>query len=117
MSLSTYKSQKGFTLIEVLVAIAILGIITTLIYGTFSQSHAVSTRLETTSEKYRAVRQIFQIMLDDLTGAYYLEQTAADQNPTTVFIGQSPGTTDSLSSSQPLLRFTILGHHRWQPNS
>jgi len=112
-----FRSQKGFTLIEVLVAISILAIITTLIYGTFSQSHAVSTRLEATSEKYRAVRQIFQSMLDDLTGAYYLEQTAADQTPLTVFIGQSPGATDSFSISQPLLRFTILGHRRWQPNS
>ena len=71
MSLSMYKSQKGFTLIEVLVAVAILGIITTLIYGTFSQSHAVTTRLEATSEKYRAVRQIFEIMMEDLSGADY----------------------------------------------
>ena len=109
--------EQAFTLIEVLVALAILAILSTLIYGTFSQSHTVSTRLEATSEKYRAVQQLFQIMLDDLTGAYYLEPTGTDQTPITVFIGQSPGAMNSLSESQPLLRFTSLGHRRWQPNS
>lgn len=111
------RSQQAFTLIEVLVALAILAILTTLIYGTFTQSHNVSTRLETTSERYQAVRQLFQIMLDDLTAAYYLEQTVTNQTPITVFIGTSPGATDSFLTTQPLLRFTTLGHRRWQPNS
>jgi len=111
------QSQKAFTLIEVLVALAILAILTTLIYGTFAQSHNVSTRLEATSERYQAVRQIFQIMLDDLTAAYYHEPIGIDQPSNTVFIGNSSSATGSLSTSQPLLRFTTLGHHRWQPNS
>lgn len=110
-------SQQAFTLIEVLVALAILAILTTLIYGTFTQSHNVSTRLEATSERYQAVRQLFQIMLDDLTASYYLETAGTDQTSSTVFIGKSPSATDSLSATQPLLRFTTMGHHRWQPDS
>jgi general secretion pathway protein J len=112
-----YRSQQAFTLIEVLVALGIFAILTTLIYGTFTQSHNISTRLEATSERYQAVRQLFQIMLDDLTAAYYLDPTGTNPTPLTVFIGTSPGTTDSFSTTQPLLRFTTLGHRRWQPNS
>jgi len=111
------SGRQAFTLIEVLVALAILAILTTMIYGTFTQSHNVSTRLEATSERYQAVRQLFQIMLDDLTAAYYLEQTGTDQTLSTLFIGKSPSATDSLLATQPLLRFTTLGHRRWQPNS
>jgi hypothetical protein len=56
-------------------------------------------------------------MLDDLSAAYYLEPSITDQNPTAVFIGRSALGADSFSTAQPLLRFTTLGHRRWQPDS
>jgi len=108
------RFEKAFTLIEVLIAVAILAILSTLIYGAVAQSHALSTRLEATSESYQTVRQLFQMMQEELSTAYYLEATGTDLTSNSVFIGRSPDLKESVSFTQPLLRFTNLGHHRWQ---
>jgi general secretion pathway protein J len=111
------RFEKAFTLIEVLIALAILAILSTMIYGAIAQSHALSTRLEATSETYQTVRQLFQMMQDELSTAYYLEPTGTALTSNSVFIGRSLNLKESVSSSQPLLRFATLGHRRWQSDS
>jgi general secretion pathway protein J len=111
------RHEKAFTLIEILIALAILAILSTLIYGTFAQSRLLATRMEATSEAYQTVRQIFQVMQDELSMAYYVEPTGADLTSNVVFIAKSPDLKGQLSTDQPLLRFTTLGHRRWQPDS
>ena len=111
------RFEKAFTLIEILIALAILAILSTVIYGAISQSHALSTRLEAMSESYQTLRQLFQMMQDDLSTAYYSESAGTNLTSAPVFIGSSLDLKASLSSSEPLLRFTTLGHRRWQSNS
>ncbi len=53
------KSSAGFTLIEVLLAILIGGLVLTSIYGIFSSVSSVSQRLEQEGEQYHKVRILF----------------------------------------------------------
>ena len=66
----SYRHQKGFTLIEVLVTIAILSIILSSIYGILSATIKAREIAEETSALYESGAGLIEIMASDLEGLY-----------------------------------------------
>jgi general secretion pathway protein J len=73
---------SGFTLVEVLVAISILAILMTSVYGIFTSVSVARERLDADSADYHRARVIFDRMGRELRGTYF---QARDQG--LVFIG------------------------------
>ena len=71
------RSERGFTLIEVLVAISILGILLTSVYGIFSSVSLARERLDADSAEYHRARVLFDRLGRELRGAYF---QPSDQN-------------------------------------
>lgn len=70
------RPEKGFTLIEVLVAISILAIVLTSVYGIFSSVSLARGRLQADSAEYHRARVIFDRLGRELRGAYFSAQDA-----------------------------------------
>jgi prepilin-type N-terminal cleavage/methylation domain-containing protein len=62
-------SRRGFTLLEVLVAVAILGIILTTVYGAVARTLQSKNRAEARAELYAAGREAVLRMADEIEGA------------------------------------------------
>ena len=75
-------SERGFTMIEVLVAISILAILLTSVYGIFSSVSLARERLDADSAEYHRARVLFDRLGRELRGAYF---QASD--PNLVFTG------------------------------
>lgn len=78
------RGTRGFTLVEVLVAISLLAIVLTSVYGVFSSVSATKQRLDGDSADYHLARVIFDRLGRELHGAYF---RAGDQ--TTLLRGGS----------------------------
>jgi len=63
--------RRGFTLIEVLVAISMLAIVMTAVYGIFGGVNAAKLRLDKDSADYHLARVVFDRFGRELHGAYY----------------------------------------------
>lgn len=74
--------SKGFTLIEILVAITITVLVLFTIYGTFISVSRARKQVETRSDGYRQARVIFDRIGREIRGAYVLPN-----NSNTVFAG------------------------------
>jgi general secretion pathway protein J len=70
-------SEQGFTLVEVLVAISILAILMTSIYGIFSSVSVARDRLDADSAEYHRARVVFDRLGRELRGTYFQPR---DQN-------------------------------------
>ncbi len=88
------ERSGGFTLVEILIAISILAILLTSVYGIFSSVSMARGRLEADSADYHRARVIFDRMGRELRGAYF---QARDRN--LVFTG---GVSDESSASLEL---------------
>ncbi len=64
-------SERGFTLVEVLVAISILAILLTSVYGIFSSVSLARERLDADSAEYHRARVLFDRLGRELRGAYF----------------------------------------------
>jgi general secretion pathway protein J len=64
------RSQAGFTLFEVLVAVTIIALLLTTVYGVFSSVSGAKARLETTGEGYHQARVLFERISREVRGAY-----------------------------------------------
>lgn len=90
-------SSKGFTLIEILVAVSISAVVITLVYTSLFQIIQTKDRVEETSALIHEVRVLFSRIEKDLTNAYprggvYLP-SASDQ---TYFLGTQEGENSRL---------------------
>lgn len=65
------RGVRGFTLIEVLVAISLLAIVMTSVYGIFGGVNAVKQRLDSDSADYHLARVVFDRLGRELHGSYY----------------------------------------------
>jgi len=64
------RSNHGFTLIEVVVAVALLSLILSSVYGIFSTISTTEKRLQSESELYHQARVIFDRVGRELSGSY-----------------------------------------------
>lgn len=76
------RDARGFTLIEVLVAVSLLAIVLTSVYGVFGSVNAAKLRLDTDSADYHLARVVFDRLSRDIHGAYF-----RSKDKTTLFRG------------------------------
>ncbi|MCP9440585.1 MAG: prepilin-type N-terminal cleavage/methylation domain-containing protein [Nitrospira sp.] len=60
------KSQGGFTLIEILIAIALLGLIASMVFGSLMTTNRVIEVGRDTSSREQTVRRVLRVMAEDL---------------------------------------------------
>jgi general secretion pathway protein J len=93
-------ASGGFTLIEVMLALAILGFVTTIMWGAFNQTVTNKRAIETAQERTHTVRVALMRMAREIEMGYLSasENTAlADRR--TFLVGSSHGDVDELSFS------------------
>ncbi len=66
-----HDSQEGLTLLEVLVAVAILSIILGVIYSSFLGSSRTISRLEANEDVYQTAQPLLAMLTRELRGAYF----------------------------------------------
>ncbi len=93
----TGRREDGFTLIEVLVAIAVMSMIAISIWAASSQTVRTRNAVQESHDELHQVRVAFEMLTRDLSSAF-LSQNRAQIEPThdTVFIGQDHGEDDKL---------------------
>jgi general secretion pathway protein J len=70
------KAQAGFTLIEILLAVAILAIVLTMVFASFDQTSSLAKRVEGVSEEYQGARIAFVKLSEELGSAYGFSASA-----------------------------------------
>lgn len=98
------RRQQGFTLIEVLIAVAVLGIMMMLAWTTIRGAVEAQRNLQVSQERDSEIRVGLARMVRDLSSAYISaneEQSVLERR--TMFIGKSEGTVDEL-------RFSSMAH-------
>ena len=97
--------RAGMTLMEVLIAVTILGTVMIIVWASFSYSFDARERVETVFERYQIVRQGMARMSTELSMAFVTphgtEPTGMEQRYKTAFIGKSER-----------IDFTSLSHQR-----
>lgn len=118
------RSSKGFTLLEVMVSVGILGVIMVLIWSSTSQSLKAKDRIEARDLLFHEGQVALRKIADDIAVAFITKspsaspaaptasatgtpptQAGAESEFKTFFIGQDRGEQDSL-------KFTSLSHMR-----
>jgi general secretion pathway protein J len=96
----------GFTLIEVMLALAILGFVTTIMWGSFSQTVANKRAIESAQERTHSVRVALMRMTREIEMAYLsASENTAIAERRTFMIGSSHGDVDEL-------QFSSFAHQR-----
>lgn len=100
------RPSRGFTMIEIMVAIAIVAIVTTTVAASFRQTIKTKNAVESQAGRYRTVR----IALDRLAreiGQSYLSQHEDTSQPErrTMFVAKKRSDIDEV-------RFSFFGHQR-----
>jgi general secretion pathway protein J len=90
----------GFTLIEVMLALAILAFITSIMWGAFSQMAANKRTIEAAQDRLHTVRVALMRMSRELEMAYLSDnEPAGIAYPSTFFMGSSKANVDEVSFS------------------
>jgi general secretion pathway protein J len=79
---ATARTQDGFTLLEVLVAVTVAALLLTGVYGVFTSVGGAKQRLEEEGEGYHRARVLYDRIGRELRGAYWLRN-----NKKTRFLG------------------------------
>ena len=91
------RAAGGFTLIELMLAIAILALITTLMWSSFSQASKNKKRIEAQQERTHTVRTALLRMARELEMSFLSESEEPDATlPRTQFLGVSRPDVDEL---------------------
>ena len=100
------KRQRGFTLAEAIIAVAILGMIGVLIMGTFANAMDGRNRAEEITTHYHQVRQAMLRMAREIQMAFLSEHRDCDDPRTkTLFVGKS-------AANGMRLDFTSVSHFK-----
>jgi general secretion pathway protein J len=102
----THPSQKGFTLIEIMVSVAILAMAVVMVFSSMKTTFRTKSAIESNSARYRTVRLALERMAREISMAY-LSQSEDTSLPErrTFFMGKRHGDFDEL-------RFSYFGHQR-----
>lgn len=107
------SAHSGFTLIEVVVAIGILAVVMTIVYGAFSRSMDVTRETAEVTDRVRQVQIVTERLVDELSAAYWFDEKR----------GRFVGTKDTASPDDTRLdrlEWTTFAHRRYvgdQPES
>lgn len=106
--------RKGFTLIEILVAIFLFSIIMSTLYTSFNTIFSSVSPIEKGSDAYAMAKSCFSIMTDDLMSAYFSLPPAwkkPEFNEEEPDIYALKGESVTLATETfPRLKFSSLGH-------
>ena len=105
--------RRGFTLLEIILAVAIVGLIGTLVYGGFSQTALNKERIETDVDHYRTVHMALERIVREVSMAFTSTHVNPSPDLRTVlpaFIGTDGGREDRLD-------FTSFSHRRLYRNA
>jgi prepilin-type N-terminal cleavage/methylation domain-containing protein len=106
MSRRPRPDAAGFTLIEVMLALAILGFITTILWGTFNGTNVVKRRTEAVQDRSHSARVALMRMSREIEMAFLSDsENPGVQERRTMFIGTSDREVDEL-------RFSWFGRQR-----
>jgi type II secretion system protein J len=105
------RPRAGFTLLEVMVAIAILGTIVGLIYGSFASTAASKQKIEEGNEIYHEARWAMNKMEDDLASAF----VSRSKNTVSIFLG--PSGTGRGEYPIDEMHFTSFNHVKYEPTA
>lgn len=119
----TRVTARGFTLMEVLIAVSITGLMGALIVGAFNSGFSAKEMVETDAEKYRMLRVAMGRMTREIGSAFVTERYDTnkfrDQNDRpTNFVGESDRLlfsslsnqrlyTDAKESDQVILEYSV----------
>ena len=105
--------RRGFTLLEIILAVSVLALVGTMIYGGFSQTALNKARIEEDVEQSRVVHMALERMVRELSMAFV--STHVNPSPDlrvveTAFIGKDNGRDDRID-------FTSFSHRRLYRNA
>ena len=104
-------AQRGFTLMEALIAMAVMAMIGLLSFGTFTRAIAAREKAEEITSHYNQIRQALQRMATEISMAYISEHRNCEDPATkTIFKSES-------SSSGMRLDFTSFSHVKTQTDA
>jgi len=104
-------TDRGFTLMEVMVAIAIVSGMMVLLWGTFSLTVASKKKVERIEDRYHQLRMAMTRMAREISMAYLSKNDEpSKRKPRTQFFGQRNSTVDDLL-------FSGMAHVRLQENA
>lgn len=109
-------AHAGFTLIEVVVAIGLLAVVMTIVYGAFSRSIDVTRETAEVTERVRQVQVITERLVDELSAAYWSNRPMVPASADTQGRGTFLGTTDTAMDAEVRLDrlvWTTLAHRRY----
>lgn len=99
-------AQAGLTLVEILIAVSILAITTSLVWSSFQDTFRTKSTIEANVARYHTVRLALERMSRELTMAYLSQnEDTLQQERRTFFVGRRNSDVDEL-------RFSMFGHQR-----
>jgi general secretion pathway protein J len=100
------RRTRGFTLIEVMVAVSILAIVTTLTWTSFKQTFSTKSQIEAQAGRYRTVRLALDRLARELSMAYVSQdEDTLQAERRTRFVGKAHADIDEVT-------FSYFGHQR-----
>jgi general secretion pathway protein J len=99
------RRSSGFTLIEVMIALAILTFVTAIMFGSFSQTVTNKKAIEGAQDRTHTVRVALLRMAREIEMAYLADENTALTERRTMFEGSSHGDVDELT-------FSAFAHQR-----
>jgi general secretion pathway protein J len=103
--------QSGFTLVEIMLALALMAFLTSLLWGTFAQTAKIKTRIEQAQDRTHTVRVALMRMSREIEMAFVsASEPIGSQERRTMFSGISHTDFDEL-------RFSWFGHLRMRADA
>lgn len=97
--------KRGFTLIEIMVSIAVTGMIAVAIWAGTSQTTKARNIVEYSQDNFHQVRVAFDMLNRDLSSSFLSRHRSADATHDTIFIGSDGGKEDTVD-------FAAFSHNR-----
>jgi general secretion pathway protein J len=99
------RGQRGFTLIEIMAAFAILAFVTSIMWGSFTQTAANKRTIEASQDRAHTVRVALLRMAREIEMSFLGDDNPSAVERRTMFVGTARGDVDELT-------FSALAHQR-----